>query len=182
MGIIRTLYREGRSLLGMSPPAENGVQRAERVCLELRGSIGGKHHREDSDYILETEMNDRPAAAAFHGDAGNWTLKVGLDDRLPRFDLAGGSDPQEGPGRRYVGSKIYVATSHHEELWQALPTGARGTAAQLLEKSPGELDVGDGVLTYTALTETMAGRSARYDAEKQLQTLIKLAEAMESSW
>ena len=182
MGIIRTLYREGRSILGMSPPAENDVQRAERVCLELRGSIGGKHHREGSDYILETEIGERPAAAAFHGETGAWTLKVGIEDRLPRFDLAGDHDPKEGPGRHYVGSKIYVANTGHEALWQALPTGARGAAAQLLEKSPGELDVDDGILTYVATTETMAGRSARYDAEKQLQTLIKLAVAMEASW
>ncbi|PIE17805.1 MAG: hypothetical protein CSA66_05340 [Proteobacteria bacterium] len=194
MGLMRTLYREIRDILGMAPPPENDTQRAERVCGELKSELGGKRSQDGDDYILTTQIDGRPVRILFEASPGRAALEVGASaSQDVAWEVV--ADAQQGPTavprgfeRVYVTSGIYVegpSNDHvlqQQSLWQRLPTGARGVATQLLQKTFGKLEYSDGSVTLTPEVETIAGKSARYTVKSQLQSLLKVAEGIDQAW
>lgn len=193
MGFFRTLYREARDILGLKPPPENATQRAERVCGEVRADLGGKREKRDDDYILTTRFKDRDVTILFEAESGRARIALaapsaaGVTWAVARERLDGDDEP--GPHRATVGTKLYVEGTSARDLaerearWKALPTGARGVIAQLLQRSGGALELdGDGTLTYTPEAETLADKSAKYTIKGQVPTLVQVVEGIEAAW
>lgn len=192
MGFFRTLYREARDILGLKPPPENATQRAERVCGEVRTDLGGKREKREDDYILNTRFQDRDVTIMFEAEAGHARIAVaaaspeGVTWAVARDRLDGEDAP--GPHRATVGTKLYIEGTSARDLadrearWKALPTGARGVIAQLLQKSGGVLELDGGVLAYTPEAETIADKSAKYTIKGQVTILAQVVEAIESAW
>ena len=194
MGFFRTMYRELRDILGLSPPPENGTQRAARLCGELKGELGGKRQKSADNYALITAYGGRELTMLFEAEPSRARLAMaseldpGIVFYVQRDPLAGPSPAGRGVQRSYVATGVFLeaadprALAAIEAQWKALPTGARGLIPQILQKNGGDLEVDGGVVRYTPEAATLEDKSAKYSLKSQLQTLQKIIEGMESGW
>lgn len=194
MGFLRTLYREVRDIIGMSPPPENDTQRAERVCGEIKDQIGGKRAKQGDDYTLATNVDGRDVRVLFEAAGSRAIIEVGTALPADRewFVEADALDPGSAPApsahRTSVASGVYVAGDTEREaeralaLWKQLPTGARGVFGPLMGKARGRVEVEGPVLRYVPEGPTLADKSAKYAIKTQIQQLTKIADGVEQSW
>lgn len=191
MGIMRTLYREARSILGFSPPAENDTQLAERVCGELKGEIGGKKQQHGEDWFLDTKFQGRDVKILFEAAAHRAIIQVSSAlEGGPLFLLVSGLSEQETPRgeeKKAVTSGLFAQGKPNDvavmlDLWKALPTGTRGNLTSLVNKHKGELRYEDGLVRLTPETPTIDGPSAKYNVKSILQTMVTLTGEMEEAW
>jgi len=193
MGIFRTLYREARDILGLKPPPENGTQRAERMCGEVKNDFPGKKAQDGDNYVLSTTVDGRETTLLFEAEPSRARVAMvaAVDEALTwaveRDPLAGAEPVPAGTQRTYVASGIYAEgpakeVARLEALWKQLPTGARGLVSQLVGKMGGRLEVEGAVVTFTPEVETLDGKSARYTVRSHVQSLKQIVEGMESGW
>lgn len=193
MGFFRTLYREGREILGLKPPPENGTQLAERLCGEIKNEFGGKKGKEGDNYTLDTVVGDRETTVLFEAEPSRAcvAMVVAVDEGIAwtvsRDPLAGAEPAAAGVERIYVATGLFVegsgrAAAQAEAAWKQLPTGARGVISQLVGKGGGQLEVDGAVARFTPELETLLDKSARYTVKNHLQAVQKIVEGMESGW
>ena len=193
MGILRTLYREARDLVGLKPPAENAAQLAERICGEIKGELGGKKAKQGEDWTLETVYTERKVHLLF--EAAEMRAVLAVTSALeggPTWTVT--SDPKEGKEetpdgveRTYVASGLYVEGTAAEvklqvDMWKALPTGTRGNLGSFVQKHFGQLTYEDETFRYTPSQPTLGGASAKYNVKNQIQTLVRMVGEIEKAW
>lgn len=191
MGFMRTLYREARSIIGLSPPPENDTQLAERVCGELKGEIGGKKQAHGEDWFLEATFQGREVKVLFEAATHRAIIQISSSlEGGPPFLLVSGQSEQETPRgeeRKPVTNGLFAQGRSNDvavmlDLWKALPTGTRGNLTSLVNKHKGELRYEDGLVRLTPETPTLDGPSAKYNVKSILQTMTTLTGEMEEAW
>jgi len=193
MGFFRSLYREIRDIAGLKPPAENEAQRAERIAGELKADHGGKRSKEGDDYVVTTTFADRPTRITCEVEGSRAILSVTTSVKAPvaldvLCDLKGQeTEPAQGAERVYVASALYIEgtardVARAQQLWKELPTGARGTASQMLTATGGAISLAKGVLTFAPDKATLADKSARHTIKSQLTAFQKVIEGVEATW
>ncbi len=193
MGILRTLYREARDLVGLKPPAENAAQLAERVCAEVKGELGGKKAKQGEDWTLETMHAERKVHVLFESAAMRTIVAVPSElEGGPTWTIT--NDPKEGKEetpdgveRNYVASGVYVQGTAREvklqvDMWKALPTGTRGNLGSFVQKHFGELTYEDETFRYTPSQPTLEGTGPKYNVKSQIQTMVRLVGEIEKAW
>ena len=193
MGIFRTLYREGRDLLGLKPPPENQAQLAERLAGELKGELGGKKTKQGEDWMLETTYQERKVYLLFEAVESRAIVVVeselegGPSWTVTSDPKAGKEETPDGMERGYVASGVFVQGTAREvkqqtEMWKVLPTGTRGNIGSFVQRHFGELVFEEGKFRYTPTVPTLEGNSAKYTVKSQIQTLVKIVAEVEKAW
>lgn len=191
MGIMRTLYREARVILGFKPPAENESQLAERIAGEVKGDIGGKRTPQGEDWFLESKFQGRETKILFESAARRAIIQVSSTlEGGPLFVLVSGNstrDIPDGEERKPVTSGVFAQGPARDvavmlDLWKALPTGTRGNLTSLISKHRGELRYEDGLVRIEPETFLLDGPSAKYNVKSLLQTIVTLSGEMETAW
>ena len=191
MGFFRMLYREARDILGLKPPPENENQRAERICDEVKGDLGGKKTKTGDNWTLTTAIEGRGVVIVFES-AGNRAL-ITVASELgdgPHFLLvtdAGNSTPP-GRHRRTVGTALYLdapdttTLNTFETMWKALPTGTRGNLSSLLSKNSASLAFDGTTFAFTPEVALFVNPGARGNVRSQATTLARLVGEIEQAW
>lgn len=191
MGLFRTLYREARDILGLKPPPETDNQRAERICDEVKGDIGGKKTKTGDNWTLVAGMEGRTLEVVFETAGGRALMSVSseLGDG-PHFTLVADSGNTTPPGRhrRTVGSALFLDAADAESLnlfdtmWKALPTGTRGNLSSLLQKNSATLACNGQGFVFTPEVAIFANPGARSNVRSMATTLVRLINEMELAW
>jgi len=191
MGIMRTLYREVRVILGFKPPPENESQLAERIAGEVKGDIGGKKAAHGDDWFLESKFQGRDVKILFEAASRRAVIQVSSTlEGGPLFVLVSGNSTRETPDgeeRKPVTSGLFAQGPAREvavmlDLWKALPTGTRGNITSLVNKHRGELRYEDGLVRLEPESFVLDGPSAKYNVKSLLQTIVTLTSEMETAW
>jgi len=191
MGFFRTLYRETRDILGLKPPSENDAQRAERVCDEVKGDLGGKKSRRGDDWVLVAQVGDRSVEICFEVAGGRalMTIASELGDG-PHFKLLVDSSDSIPPGRsrRSVGTALYLDAPDEgtldtfETMWKALPTGTRGNLSSQIQKSSATFVFSGTTFNFVPEVAVFTTPGARSQIRGQAQLFARLVAEMEDAW
>ncbi len=191
MGIWRTLYREGRLILGLSAPAELDTHIAERVAGELKGDIGGKRSQHGEDWFLESKFEGREVKTLCVAAGRRVIIQVASTlETGPLFVLVSGNSERETPAgekREAVTGGIFAQGPARDvhgmvDLWKALPTGARGNITSLMNKHKGEFRYEDGFVRIESETPLLEGPSAKYNVKSLLQSMVNVTGEIEAAW
>lgn len=191
MGLMRTLYREIRLILGFKAPPENDSQVAERVCGEVKGDVGGKKTQHGDDWMLESKFQGRELKVLF--DAAGKRAVIQVTSTLeggPLFVLvsqASQNEPERGEERKPVTGGLFAQGAGADvatmlELWKALPTGTRGNLTSLMAKHKAVFRYEDGVVRFEPESTLLDGPSAKYNVKSLLQSIVTLTGEMETAW
>jgi len=191
MGIMRTLYREVRLILGFSAPPETDTQIAERIASEVKGDIGGKKSASGEDWVLDAKFQGRETKILFDGAGRRVVIQIQSTlEGGPLFVIVAGNAERETPDgetRKPVTSGLNAQGPARDvevmlDLWKALPTGARGNLSSLLAKHRAEFRYEDGLVRFDPEAQQLDGPSAKYNVKSLLQTLYNLTLEMEKAW
>lgn len=191
MGFFRTLYREARDILGMKPPPENDAQRAERICDEVKGDMGGRKAKQGDDFILTTSAEGRGVVIRFDPAGSRALISVASEiGDGPRFRLVVDASESSPPGRhrRAVGTSLFIEAPDpatldtFDALWKSLPTGTRGNLSAMLQKSNASFHFDGDAFHFTPDVAVLGAPGAKSQIRTQATMLARLVTETERAW